>query len=211
MRTRSSDGASSRTGYWRELLMCDPAGARIIDSWPLTPTPQASRTRRSFTAAAVAGTKSSQTHRLAVRSRSAPSGPAHLPPPRVRRPPQTPARPPRLPPPPRDSSGERWSSELSLPRTSALTRVRTLVALPTSATATERSPLARIVFSGMALPARRARHVILHSATGTALSAAAAAIVVAVFGVASWVATMIVVGVVAVVVVLAAAYVLSRP
>jgi hypothetical protein len=101
MRTRSSDGASSRTGYWHELLMCDPAGARIIDSWPLTPTPQVSRTRRSLTAAAVVGTTSSQTHRPAVRSRSAPSGQADFPPPPVRSPPQTPPRPPRLRPPPR--------------------------------------------------------------------------------------------------------------
>jgi hypothetical protein len=40
---------------------------------------------------------------------------------------------------------------------------------------------------------------------------AAAAIIVAALGVATWVATMIVIGVIAVLVVLAAAYALSRP
>jgi hypothetical protein len=67
------------------------------------------------------------------------------------------------------------------------------------------------ILLGMALPARRARRGILHSAAGTALSAAAVAVIVTAFGVASWIATMIVVGVVAVVFVMAAAYVLSRP
>jgi hypothetical protein len=81
--------------------MCDPVGARIIDSWPLTPTPQASRTRRPLPAAAVAETISSPTHQPAVRSRSAPSGPAEFPLPPVRGPPQPPPRPPPPPPPPR--------------------------------------------------------------------------------------------------------------
>lgn len=67
------------------------------------------------------------------------------------------------------------------------------------------------ILVGMALPARRARRGILHSVAGTALSAAAVAVTVAAFGIAPWVATMIVVGVVAVVFVVAAAYVLSRP
>jgi hypothetical protein len=101
MRTRSPNCASSRTGYWHELLMCDPARARIIDSWPLTPTPQASRTQRPSTAAAVAGTTSSQTHPPAVRSRSAPSGQVDFPPPPARSPPRTSPRAPRLGPPAR--------------------------------------------------------------------------------------------------------------
>jgi hypothetical protein len=76
MRTRSSNCASSRTGYWHELLMCATARPWIILLWPLTPIPQPSRTWRPLTAAAVAGTISSQTPRPAVRSRSAQSGPA---------------------------------------------------------------------------------------------------------------------------------------
>jgi hypothetical protein len=64
---------------------------------------------------------------------------------------------------------------------------------------------------GVRPPARRASRGILHSATGTAVTVGAAAIIVAVLGVAAWEATMIVVGVVAVLVVLTAAWVLSRP
>jgi hypothetical protein len=64
---------------------------------------------------------------------------------------------------------------------------------------------------GVGLPARRATRGTLHLAAGTALSVGAAAAIVAVLGVAPWVATMIVTGVIAVLVVVAAAYVLSRP
>jgi hypothetical protein len=59
----------------------------------------------------------------------------------------------------------------------------------------------------MSLPARRARQAVVHSGAMTGL----AAIVIVVFGVASWVADLIVVGVVAIVVTVVVAYVLSHP
>ena len=59
----------------------------------------------------------------------------------------------------------------------------------------------------MSLPARRTRRAIVHSgaATGATMVLAAA------FGVVGWVADLIVVGVIAIVVTIVAAYVLSRP
>jgi hypothetical protein len=59
----------------------------------------------------------------------------------------------------------------------------------------------------MSLPARRVRRAVAHTAAVTCL----AAIVVAAFGVVGWVAELIVVGVIAIVVTVVAAYPLSRP
>ena len=61
------------------------------------------------------------------------------------------------------------------------------------------------------LPARRSRHAVVHAAASTAVTVGVAAVIATVLGVAGWMATLIVVGVIAVVVVVAAAYVLSRP
>jgi hypothetical protein len=64
---------------------------------------------------------------------------------------------------------------------------------------------------GVPLPARRATRAVVHATAFTIVSAGVAAVIVAVLGVAGWVASMIVVGVIAVVVTVVAAYALSRP
>jgi hypothetical protein len=64
---------------------------------------------------------------------------------------------------------------------------------------------------GVPLPAKRATRAVLHATASTVVFAGVAAAIVAVLGVATWVAEMIVVGVIAVVVTVVAAYALSRP
>lgn len=59
----------------------------------------------------------------------------------------------------------------------------------------------------MSLPARRTRRAIVHTCAATG----ATVVIAPVFGVAGWVADLIVVGVIAIVVTIVAAYVLSRP
>jgi len=63
------------------------------------------------------------------------------------------------------------------------------------------------LFLDMNLPARRTRRAIVHSGAATS----ATMVLAAAFGVVGWVADLIVVGVIAIVVTIVAAYVLSRP
>ena len=62
----------------------------------------------------------------------------------------------------------------------------------------------------MGPPARRASHAIVHAATGTAAVAVGGVVIAGVLGVATWIAMLIVIGVVAAVIVVAASYVLRR-
>jgi hypothetical protein len=59
----------------------------------------------------------------------------------------------------------------------------------------------------MSLPAKRATQAVVH--TGATLGVVA--VIVAVFGVASWVANLIVAGVVGIIATVVGAYILSRP
>jgi phage shock protein PspC (stress-responsive transcriptional regulator) len=63
----------------------------------------------------------------------------------------------------------------------------------------------------MPLPARRTRRAAVHATTSTIAIAGLVAGIAAVFGIAGWVANLVVLGIIAVVVTLVAAYVLSRP
>lgn len=63
----------------------------------------------------------------------------------------------------------------------------------------------------MKLPARRTARAVVHAGVTTGLTAGLAAIIVGVFGLAGWVADLLVVGVIAIVVTIVAAYILSRP
>ena len=64
---------------------------------------------------------------------------------------------------------------------------------------------------GVPLPAKRATRAVLRATASTVVFAGVAAAIDAVLGAATWVAEMIVVGVIAVVVTVVAAYALSRP
>jgi hypothetical protein len=63
----------------------------------------------------------------------------------------------------------------------------------------------------MSLPVRRTGRAVVHGAVGTGATIGLAAVVVAVFGVAGWLANVIVLAAIAVVVTVVGAYVLSRP
>lgn len=63
----------------------------------------------------------------------------------------------------------------------------------------------------MGLPARCVSDSILHAATGIAVIAVGAAIIAGALGVATWIATLIATGVIAVAIVVAASYALRRP